>query len=445
MLVAPPFNTVVHDHVLHFCATLSPECVNACVTSSPYFGVRSYPCEPLVWGGSERQCEHEWGAESVKHLRGNVGEKATCGGTLGPGRVKSINQGAYCQRCGAWRGQLGSEPLHDCLAWAKGEPPCASCFVCHQRTIAAAIWRVLRPDGCYLLNLGDSFAGNSSRSTLNNGFNERWGNSPGQKKQEVSRAGLHRSVAHGLKTKDLIGIPWRVALALQADGWTLRNDLIWAKGNPMPESVTDRHTRAHEYLFHLTKSSRYYWNAEAIREPHAEEARPQSERRRAMRLVRAVRVVPGGGQTSKGATGDSSATHIMRTNPEGRNPRSVLSVNLTPSSEDHYAAYPTDLIRPLIRAACPPGGVVLEPFCGSGTTPIVAVEEGRNYLACEWSAQYVELSQRRIARETGYLSLLLNAPPNGHNGDNGERSQPGEGDEEAAYPPRLRQAHLADV
>ena len=167
--------------------------------------------------------------------------------------------------------ELGAEPLHDCLAWARGDDPCGACYVCNMRTWAREMWRVLRDDGVMFLNLGDSYAGSGKGQMGNGAASDRRG-----AKQATSAGtltgGLFTGAPSGLKPKDLVGIPWRVALALQADGWWLRQDIIWAKGNPMPESVQDRCSKSHEYVLLLTKNERYYFDSYAIRERSTSQA-----------------------------------------------------------------------------------------------------------------------------------------------------------------------------
>lgn len=194
-----------------------------------------------------------------------------------------------------------------------------------------------------------------------------------------------------LKHKDLIGIPWRVAFALQADGWYLRQDIIWHKPNPMPESVTDRCTKAHEYLFLLSKSARYYFDGKAMKEPAVKGAAGSTFHR---------------GKTREHQAGRASVKE--RKEDGTRNRRSVWSVSTRPYKGAHFAAYPTELIRPCIRAGCPVGGTVLDPFGGSGTTGQVALEEGRHAILCELHPEYVQLIERRTA-------IPLSLPPYGRN------------------------------
>lgn len=229
--------------------------------------------------------------------------------------------------------------------------------------------RVLRDDGTLWLNIGDSYA---------RGFG---GGSPGAKSSTNVGAFKGRKagrVPAGLSQKDLIGIPWRVAFALQADGWCLRQDIIWYKPNPMPESVKDRCTKAHEYIFLLSKSPRYYFDSAAIREPEA------CGRKRGPALHPDAKSTNGNGG-------------LARRESDGfRNRRSVWTVTTKPYKGAHFATFPPDLIEPCILAGCPPGGAVLDPFGGSGTTAGVALKHGRNAILCELNPDYDALIDARV-------------------------------------------------
>jgi len=290
--------------------------------------------------------------------------------------------------------------------------------------------RVLRDDGVLWLNLGDSYANDA-----------KWGGASGGKHVEAlhGNSGVGRGkVTTGLKPKDLVGIPWRVAFALQADGWYLRSDIIWSKPNPMPESVTDRPTKAHEYIFLLSKSERYYYDADAIAEPVAAAtierlSQPTPEQQAGSDRVPgktngAMKAVPP--RSWKGSAfddgknaevhpnvgrnrgpriggdkyGDSDdAAHRTKSGNEytgcdgKRNRRTVWTVATQPYSGAHFAVFPPDLIRPCVLAGSRPGDVVLDPFNGSGTTGQVATEYGRDYIGIELNAEYIELSKRRLS------------------------------------------------
>jgi DNA modification methylase len=198
-------------------------------------------------------------------------------------------------------------------------------------------------------------------------------------------------VPDGLKPKDLVGIPWRVAFALQADGWYLRSDIIWAKPNPMPESVTDRPTKAHEMLFLLAKSERYHYDAEAIKEPATDTGRANGRDGRVEDLS---------------ARPPNSSPRTLRRldySQRGRNKRSVWTIPTEPFPEAHFATFPQALIEPCIKAGCPAGGTVLDPFAGSGTTGLVAKRYGCRAVLIELNAAYCAIAARRLAQ--GVLEL----------------------------------------
>jgi DNA modification methylase len=255
-------------------------------------------------------------------------------------------------------------------------------FVANLVTLFREVKRVLRSDGTCWVNLGDSYANDT-----------KWGGQTGGK----HALGLHGGTAigrnrtnTGLPSKSLIGIPWRVAFGLQDDGWILRSDIIWAKPNPMPESVTDRPTKAHEYLFLLTKSGDYWYDVEAIREPAVSE----KGNRRAFR----------GGGTYTNNNGFSNSSYKQNevagncTNDTGvRNKRDVWTVASEPFAEAHFATFPQKLVEPCVLAGCPAGGVVLDPFMGSGTTALVARRLRRHYVGCDLNPEYVAMAERRLA------------------------------------------------
>jgi DNA modification methylase len=256
--------------------------------------------------------------------------------------------------------------------------------------------RVLADDGTLWLNLGDSYAGSmkgangdgtwQDRSNCKQGTNIGALNIPPQKASTI-----------GLKPKDLIGIPWRVAFALQADGWYLRQDIIWAKPNPMPESVTDRCTKAHEYIFLLSKSARYYYDADAIKERQAESS--------------AERALYGwNGRNDDGSNGARTGAGIRKMKESGmsmgeaglipldgmRNKRSVWSVTTKPYKEAHFATFPEEIPRTCILAGSKKGDTILDPFSGAGTTGVVAEKLDRKYIGIELNPQYTKLAEDRI-------------------------------------------------
>ena len=238
------------------------------------------------------------------------------------------------------------------------------------------VWRVLKDDGTLWVNLGDSYA-QSGQGGGGSYADERpgWTKSP-------------RKAPEGLKPKDLIGIPWRFAFAMQDKGWYLRSDIIWHKPNPMPESVTDRPTKSHEYIFLLTKNPRYYYDHEAIKE----DAIWSEEKRAGL-----GRLNYSGKRQGAEGTGQEAFVAIV----DKRNKRSVWTVNTKPYKEAHFATYPPELITPCILAGTKEGDTVLDPFSGSGTTGEVALQHGRNYIGLELNAEYAELSRKRLSEAVG--------------------------------------------
>ena len=328
-------------------------------------------------------------------------------------------------------------------------------------TVFDRVWRVLRDDGTLWLNLGSSYAGGGRNSG-----NPLENTSAMQLTQIHSMNTGPAPVPDGFKPKDMVPIPWMVAMALQAYGWYLRSDIIWSKPNPMPESVTDRPTKAHEYVFLLTKQPRYYYDAEAVREPHAE-----IDRRTAQGLSR----IPYNGKSNPETREFSGGADWLGQHPNGRNRRSVWTIATEAFSEAHFAVYPTALVKPCVlagtseRGVCPACGkpwervterenmeirpgpsrearsnggqlrtqvngtmvkpptstttgwragcgcdagepvpaTVLDPFCGSGTTGLVALTYGRDFIGIDLSPEYLAMAERRIAPAAAQEVLAL--------------------------------------
>ena len=252
--------------------------------------------------------------------------------------------------------------------------------------------RVLADDGTLWLNLGDCYAGAPVGTFNGGGFKDKSAQTGGRDMSGVETSGrLDKTKGTGLKPKNLVGIPWRVAFALQADGWYLRSEIIWAKPNPMPESVTDRPTKAHEYVFLLAKSQRYYYDAAAIAEPALDWSRGGP----GVGIAPTTHYHPnnGGNGGLSALAGKYKAGNAMPT----RNRRTVWTVTTQPFAGAHFAVMPEALVEPCILAGSAPGDTVVDPFAGSGTVGVVALRYGRRFIGCELNAEYAQMARRRVA------------------------------------------------
>jgi DNA modification methylase len=292
-------------------------------------------------------------------------------------------------------------------------------FVNEMVAVFREVWRVLRDDGTLWLNLGDSYVSSATGSAGNNS------KLIGGKTTQLEATKRPSKTGFGLSSKNLIGIPWRVAFALQADGWCLRQDIIWSKPNPMPESVRDRCTKAHEYIFLLSKSERYRFDQEAILEPisassvqrlsqdvdrQAGSSRVLGKTNGTMKAVVRPKgnskTFRGGGSYTKGRSFDNNAeverdSHGNTPNETGmRNRRSVWTVATQPFKQAHFATFPPALIEPCIKAGCPKGGTVLDPFGGAGTTGLVASRLGRDAILLELSPEYAAMARTRVDEDS---------------------------------------------
>lgn len=412
-------------HVLGVLKELPDKSVQCCATSPPYWGLRDYGLEPQIWDDLG-DCEHEWG--DVLISKANDSNRGTMEWTTGGDPAVKVkgeksSQGQFCQKCNAWRGSLGLEPTPEL-------------FVSHIVQIFREVKRILKNDGVLWLNLGDSYSGVFSG---NNGYKDGRSN---------RNKGQGPGLVRGLKPKDLVGIPWRVAFALQADGWYLRQDIIWHKPNPMPERVTDRCTKAHEYIFLLSKSAKYFYDHEAIKEaatygkpssPHSiKSPHGQGFTRNAIKTK-----IPSGWDTKKGGhstihrEGRSDTEYQQVEETVSRNKRSVWTIedhtallewlyktnpeilkqfydqvpdvfNIATHSfkEAHFATFPEKLIEPCILAGTRTGDTVIDPFFGAGTTGVVAYKHGRKFIGIELSSEYCEIAAKRIEHETQQMKLF---------------------------------------
>ena len=383
------------------------ESVDCVVTSPPYWGLRDYGT--AEWKGGNLECNHLNGTlqsnKTTLHLGTSQNDKRNNTGMP----FKTI-----CGKCGAIRvdKQIGLEPT-------------IQEYISVMTEIFSEVKRILKYDGTLWLNMGDSyysdFGGGSESCTTGN-------------KEALYQMGRKGKPKHNnFKKKDLIGIPWQIAMALQeskyqcqycgkikgfnkwakwdnglfqicstcgarckkqpkkvSEGWYLRSDIIWHKPNPMPESVTDRPTKSHEYIFLMSKSSQYFYDAEAIKE-------------------KGSGCKAAGNKTTfnAGRMGRGYSVNSENSVPDKVNKRDVWTIPTKPYSEAHFATYPVNLIFPCIKAGCRPGGIVLDPFMGSGTTAIVAERLNRKWAGIEINQEYCNIAVDRIKKETAQYKLEL--------------------------------------
>ena len=251
-------------------------------------------------------------------------------------------------------------------------------YVDNMVKVFSEVKRVLKPDGTLWLNLGDSYArqgGDQSNQT------RHWDG----REKDPGMTNITHCKNLSMKPKDLVGIPWMVAFALRSDGWWLRQDIIWHKPNPMPESVTDRCTKAHEYIFLMSKSAKYYCDMEAIKE----DANYAGCDR--------------GGSVNRY---EQNSAGMDNKKYDTRNKRSVWTVTTKPYKEAHFATYPEKLIEPCVLAGCPEGGIIIDPFFGAGTTGVVAERWGREYIGIELNPEYINIARKRVQEEKDKMGLF---------------------------------------
>jgi len=346
-------------------AELADGSVDCVVTSPPYWGLRDYGT--ASWDGGDSTCDHQGKPMATK---ASINRNCGTGNDVKNATAREFYKDV-CGKCGAnlVDSQIGLEQTPDE-------------YVAEMVAVFREVRRVLKDDGTLWLNLGDSYSGSGKGPAGN----------LGAKHNERHLEHKHSAIVpEGLKPKDLIGIPWRVAFALQADGWWLRQDIIWHKPNPMPESVTDRCTKAHEYLFLLTKSAKYRFDHHAIQEPAK-----WSDDKRAGK----GRLTYDGKRQGEQGTGQEAFVAIK----DMRNRRSVWTVATKPFRGAHFATFPPQLIEPCILAGCPEEGTVLDPFFGAGTTGLVAQRHNRRWIGCELNPEYAEIARKRIQAESNIFT-----------------------------------------
>lgn len=374
-----PSVTLYNSDCLTALKALPDGSIQTCVTSPPYYGLRDYGT--ATWEGGADDCDHVANPKATKKFGNDEFNENR------PSREATATAGYFapvCPKCGAVRvdHQIGLEDTPEA-------------YVNRLVEVFREVRRVLRDDGTLWVNIGDSYANSAAAGDKVFGNPEFNQNRPSRSATQTAA----KSVPQGLKPKDLIGIPWRLAFALQADGWYLRQDIIWAKPNPMPESVTDRCTKAHEYIFLLSKSARYFYDSGAVKEPSSPNTKPHQKH---------------WNPPDQSTHGEQNRIHKNRRDSQrkyfdgvSRNRRSVWSVATKPYSGAHFAVFPPELITPCVLAGAPLGGTVLDPFSGSGTTLQTAKDLGRKAVGIELNPNYCPLIVERCQQLTIFDSELV--------------------------------------
>ena len=412
-------NKIIYGSALKILRKLPSNSVHCCITSPPYWGLRDYNTKPLIWDG-KKGCKHKWGNFQKGRVTGKGNRPSDNKNKRIGKEFDSKEVRSFCQKCGAWKGSLGLEPTPEL-------------YIKHLVKIFRQVKRVLRKDGTLWLNIGDTY----SRGDRKNVPTQRGLASSKSDKDKYlfDSPSAMMSNHETIKPKDLVGIPWMLAFALRDDGWYLRIEIIWSKPNPMPESVKDRPTKSHEFIFLLSKSGKYFYDAEAIKEQTKDWG--LRDRKKGSAFVDGT---PGRSKQS----GGKDCNFAER----GRNKRSVWTVTTKPYKKAHFATFPTKLIKPIIKAGTSKYGVckkcgtpyvrvlkvvdkvcnqfgerknitktiswkkvcdcktkkfipaiILDPFGGSGTVAKVSKKYGRDFISIDLNKNYCEMQEDRIDRE----------------------------------------------
>ncbi len=442
---------IINNNALDALKELPYESVDCIITSPPYYGLRSYKGADTIWGGNP-ECEHDFVRLPDKRVDMNGSERNRKGLNKYAEKIDGIerhsnriydivntNNNGFCQKCGAWKGQLGLEPTYQM-------------YIEHLMMITRELKRVLKKTGTMFWNMGDSYAGNMGSRT-------GWQDS---KYSETREQGIENGEAVFLKAnygnipqKSLMMIPERFVIAMIDDGWILRNKIIWRKTNGMPSSVKDRFSNKWEYVFFFTKNKKYYFNLDAVRKPLKQSSINRIKQKNIPNQFKNGKSVDFGKEKPNMSiprilnnmhqkyeqnssyegkhSGYFNEDGSLHANPKGANPGdvvesgevsifndpeivnefyayleekrpellmpSLLSIATIPHKESHFAIYPETLVAPLIKAGCPKGGIVLDPFAGSGTTGVVAEIFGRDSVLIEISPEYCKIIEARFKPE----------------------------------------------
>ena len=366
-------NQILHGDALTKLKEIPDNYVDCIITSPPYWALRDYKTEGLVWDG-DSNCKHEWNTKERYIHRGTTKSKKLTEGMITEG--KTID--SFCSKCNAWKGQLGQEPTIDL-------------FVNHLVQIFDECKRVLKKEGTCWVVIGDTY----NTRTITNKDRPKWG-----ELQRASKSTTTYFPKQSLKTmqhKSLCMIPERFAIAMIDKGWILRNKIIWHKRNCMPSSAKDRFTIDYEFVYFFTKSQKYYFKTQL--EPYLEPIK---------RWGGNIEKIHNGKSLDKIYGCSIKNGQKIRPNPLGRIKRCVWTINTKPFSEAHFAVFPESLVQQCLDAGCPPDGIVLDPFMGSGTTALVALKHNRKFIGIELNQDYIKIANKRLDPYLKQQKLIVN-------------------------------------
>ncbi len=349
-------NTILQGNCLSVLKLFPDNSIDCIITSSPYYGLRSYGTVHQIWGG-DKNCNHNWNNYIKKGISGGTKSEKVQIKNKENFQIVDDSIQSFCLNCNAWKGELGQEPTH-------------LLFIEHLTEIFMECSRVLKPDGTMWLNIADTYAAN--RTYQIDGTKETSGSQPIKKKQPQAKD-------MNIIPKSLIGIPDRLKISLIDNQLICRNEIIWHKPNQMPVSTKDRFTNDFEKLYLFTKSQKYFFIQQIEQYQSKENHKPRNKSQEKYKET--------------GLFSDGERDYYSQ---DGRNMRTLWSINTKGVKDAHFATFPEELPKRCILAGCPENGIVLDPFFGSGTTGLVAKKNNRNYIGIELNPEYIEIANGRL-------------------------------------------------
>ncbi|MDI6761148.1 MAG: site-specific DNA-methyltransferase [Candidatus Brocadiaceae bacterium] len=399
-------NSIICGNALDVLASWPDGCVDMAITSPPYWGLRAYDCPPQIWGG-DKGCKHDWrkvykpplGGSNPPDRPANVGANRDLNDVDGVRGKGSYSD--FCNKCGAWQGYLGLEPTYQL-------------YIDHLMQIFTEVKRVVKDSGSFWVNISDSYAGSNygrsdyreNKSLQKDIYNKPSPQSQASRFSKWRRDGeggelgncITQKGTPGIKAKSLVGIPERFVIAMTDDGWIRRNTIAWAKqilyqdnttqGSCMPTSAEDRFNQSWEPLYFFTKNQKYYFDLDAVKVKLTDSG--------IQRLKYDFNSQKAGNYAGISNENCNKWAEKRKMSLEGKHPPTVWAINTIGFPGHHFAVYPEALLERPIKACCPPVGIVLDPFMGSGTTALAALSLGRKFVGIDASQKYVDMTRKRI-------------------------------------------------